>query len=663
MSRRIFSIFLFVVVLVGSVFVPPHAASAVVDPRDIDPAAACKSEAFKKGLPISIGGALRNIFKDDGEGEEEQAQDEDEDDGEGEEEQAQDEDEKDEGGGGFWNKLKNIGKGALSGTGLDLAASSIPGGSFIKGVFDGATQGEQQVSDSETRRSTERIAVGNCIRFLKNNALRIAIESFGKKSLDLLVDDVVSWIQNGGDPRFIQDFGDFFDQAKDEAIGEAIVDLGGADFCTPYQSQQLQLQLISDSPPKLSRRVSCTLSDVTDNVEAFYNDFTQGGWIGYAGLLEPQNNQYGQTIIILDELLRREEEAREAAQTEAIASRGYTSQRQCVEWQVYDEDNVPHSNPYNDPEVVAGFIDQGLEVICLRNAIVTPGDTIAEAAAKAHTIDFDYITQDLNSYVSQVLDAGIRRLIDSKEEGLAGAELSRSSRGEEPQTVDERIAEIGDPDDPSLDPASRQRIAALQSYDSSSVEFGKTASEVFASSTASLLRTSTKKEAEDLLVRLDELELLMASTSALMPRYIALKDDATDLLECQRDVFKNPNDPDGAPSCQTSINVIQGKIIPGILKFEKNPPSFAKDLQGVNALRESTQDVLDKLNNNAEADSVSLSFSLGEIEYDVERIFDLNALINNQIQAAIDQIGPELLACKEKQADPQNVTYICPSLR
>ncbi len=256
-----------------------------------------------------------------------------------------------------------------------------------------------------------------------------------KRLLDMMVDDIISYIQgNGAAPRFIQNFGDYLEDAADAAVGDVIVGIGAGTLCSPFGAQ-VRLSIIP--VPKFNERVQCTLTGIVSNIQNFYIDFSTGGWDGYMAHWLPQNNYYGATYIAKDEQERAVLKAVRAASAEATANRGFLSGEVCDVAEIctrYDEDgncsererqSVPRDWQPNDPA----------EDRCVKKKIVTPGSVVGELAAKVAGADIDRLigldSDDLSEYVAAITDAFINRLaaetVSGVQKGLAEA---RGSSGD-----------------------------------------------------------------------------------------------------------------------------------------------------------------------------------------------------------------------------------------
>jgi len=212
-----------------------------------------------------------------------------------------------------------------------------------------------------------------------NDTLRDVV---AKRIIDYIVDETVEWIQGGGKPKFVTDWQGFLRQAGNIAFDQMIKDVGLAWLCQPF-SLQVKISLLP--VPKFSKRIECTLDDVVKNIEDFYKDFEKGGWIAYQEAWQPQNNYYGQMLMIHDETLTRMAQKTEAAANEALAGKGFLSVKKCV---LYDDYGTGG---------------------CLKYEIVTPGDTVGQVVARGMTSDIEWAA-NIKSWTSALVNAVINRL-------------------------------------------------------------------------------------------------------------------------------------------------------------------------------------------------------------------------------------------------------------
>lgn len=232
----------------------------------------------------------------------------------------------------------------------------------------------------------------------------VLMEYFKLKILDMMVNQIVAWINGGttGKPQFITDWRGFLGQAAKDATNIVINEVdkaSGGLICTPF-ANQLRNLLRPIGIPGISSfqySLSCSLDRIVQNINAFYGDFSQGGWNGYLTMVQPNNNYYGNVISILDanELLAQANQ--KAAQNGGISSLGFLSTQRC---KTRDE-----------------FSGQ-----CYEYENTTPGKAIGESVDRAVGNRIDYIvnSKQIVTIVAIVIDGFINKLIGAGINGLLG---------------------------------------------------------------------------------------------------------------------------------------------------------------------------------------------------------------------------------------------------
>jgi len=253
-------------------------------------------------------------------------------------------------------------------------------------VFDSANLGGKLTDISE------KIA-----RWVKEDLVKSLRDVIAKRIIDYIVDQTIVWIQGGGQPKFVTDWDGFLKDAANIAFDQVIKDVGLAQLCSPFK---LQVQISLLPVQQFQQRIDCTLDDVVKNIEDFYNDFEKGGWIAYNETWQPQGNYYGEMLMIYDEMITRGALAKEAAEKEALAGKGFLSVKKCLE--------------------------QDEEGTCIKEEIVTPGDTVGVAVASAITSDTQWAA-NIQSWTAALINAVINRVIKEGVGVMKGSEESSGS--------------------------------------------------------------------------------------------------------------------------------------------------------------------------------------------------------------------------------------------
>jgi hypothetical protein len=283
-----------------------------------------------------------------------------------------------------------------------------------------------------------------CELLLKNT-----IETIKRSLLYQLSTQITDWIARGEEPQFIKDPGGFLKDVAQLAIDRTISRIAPR-LCESFQfSITAQIPTTNREANPFYEELTCTLDQVTNNIEAFYNDFRNGGWISYQEMWKPQNNYYGASMVVQEELAQQQMAATQLAEADIQRGSGFPSQTQCTEWQLY----VPTDCKFNDvqkrmadvlqvggdcyieTDEIYGSTDDGkappLSAAtsapptgsywqCRRSEITNPGTVTARLAEKAQQIDLDQISNsdDIENFLGTIEDSIINKLVKSGVTGL-----------------------------------------------------------------------------------------------------------------------------------------------------------------------------------------------------------------------------------------------------
>jgi len=237
-------------------------------------------------------------------------------------------------------------------------------------------------------------------KWLKDDLLKALRDAIVIRIVNMMTDQVVAWIQGGGEPRFITDWEGFLDDSFQAGVGDVINEGNLKFLCQPF-SFQLKIALLP--VPPFSQRVSCTLDDIVANINDFYNDFRNGGWIAYEASWRPENNYYGTLYMTMDAAMTEGQRKQTAALQEAIAGKGFLSVKKCLASTLLPDGTVK----------------------CVKEEIVTPGDVVGETVAKAIGAQTDAIV-NIQGIVSAIVNATINRVITEGLSLMKGSEEKAS---------------------------------------------------------------------------------------------------------------------------------------------------------------------------------------------------------------------------------------------
>lgn len=228
-------------------------------------------------------------------------------------------------------------------------------------------------------------------RWVKEDLSKALRDIIAKRILDYIVDQTVQWVQGGGEPKYVTDWQGFLKDAGNIAFDSVVRDVGAARLCAPFA---IQLKLALLPVRRFPTQISCTLDQFTANINNFYDNFNNGGWVAYNAMWEPQNNYYGQILMIQDQLQTETSRKLTAAANEAIAGNGFLNVKKCIE-----------RAPLTPDQAV--FETEGE---CIRWETTTPGAIVGQALGTSITAD-TWWAANIQSWTSALVNAVINRVI------------------------------------------------------------------------------------------------------------------------------------------------------------------------------------------------------------------------------------------------------------
>ncbi len=339
-------------------------------------------------------------------------------------------------------ELENIAKDAAEGL-ADDALDALNPISPVPVAEKGALLKEAKKQNEKTAQiiaEQKREQLINDTRDRCRELLKTTTETIKRSLLYQLSNQITQWIVNDEKPQFIKDPGQFLKDTAQLAIDRTISRIAPR-LCEPFQlSIVAQIPTTNRQANPFYEELTCTLDQVTDNIGAFYNDFRNGGWISYQEMWKPQNNYYGASMLVEEELARQQYAATQLVEQDLQRGSGFPSQTQCVEWRLY----VPTECRLNDLQKkmsdilnVSGVCYEydgetisyeaippkersGAFWACTRDEITNPGTVTARLGEKAQQMELNQLenTDDIENFLDTIGDAIINKLVKSGVTGL-----------------------------------------------------------------------------------------------------------------------------------------------------------------------------------------------------------------------------------------------------
>lgn len=256
---------------------------------------------------------------------------------------------------------------------------------------------------------------------------KLVTEILKDQLIHRLVQQVIKWVQGEGKPQFVTNWRQFLEDSFSRAAGAATQKL--TRLCGAF-GPLVQIGLAP--PANIYEPTYCTLDQVVQNIEGFYDDFSRGGWVAYGAALQPQNNLFGAMIISSDIVTREAAKAQEAERTKALAWSGFPGTKQCVKFR---EESFPIGEfdldilRQDEDFVRAGSCSQTTctAVFCDDDdgrgyRVTTPGEAIGSQLDQALGSPIHRIVnaEDIIALVSALVNSGLNKLTRAGQRGLTG---------------------------------------------------------------------------------------------------------------------------------------------------------------------------------------------------------------------------------------------------
>src|SRR3989338_8974450 len=170
--------------------------------------------------------------------------------------------------------------------------------------------------------------LGVTIPGLTWDSIAIAI---AKIALEQILQATTDWVRRGfeGNPAYATDPAQFFTKIADNVAGEFIRGSELGFLCSPFQTK---IRLALQQYYTQRRRFQCSVTGIISNLDAFYNDFSQGGWDGWFAMTQNDfGNPYGSYLQGQIELDNRIAKAGGIQSQQLNWNSGFLSWSECVE--------------------------------------------------------------------------------------------------------------------------------------------------------------------------------------------------------------------------------------------------------------------------------------------------------------------------------------------
>lgn len=247
--------------------------------------------------------------------------------------------------------------------------------------------------------------------WVKDQIAVAIVKALAKQIMDEIVNEIISWINGDGKPRFLSDFSSVFEDAADQAAGKVLTEITGLNLCADFA---FKVNFLLPKVKTFGEKVECTFSGATGNISDFLNSFENGGWTSYMRLSNAENNVYGLSLLVLDEQIAKALKAREEKEKDSQAGNGFLSDKKCVKLKDLQTGEITDysSDLKNAPSADSFDAESGLE--CVKSQVVTPGNLVGgllKTGIEAQTFGTLLSADDASDYIAAITDAAVNRVV------------------------------------------------------------------------------------------------------------------------------------------------------------------------------------------------------------------------------------------------------------
>lgn len=251
----------------------------------------------------------------------------------------------------------------------------------------------------------------NC---LKEGLFDLAFKVIVRTIIRGITNSIIGWIQgdDGRNVGFVGNIEQEFRRQIDIRGGEFLNQIAGINMCGDIGAF-LQVSLRTSS--SYEQQFACTVTDIVDNVQNFFDDFSQGGWPAFIRIThDHQNNPYGALLLTSDKKIKVEANLAASQWLTLLTGQGFGGVQKKLDAKC-EKDN-------------AGTLRCQTEKI-----IKTPGKLVSDMLTHAGLTEARAleVADEINEAVAAIATAMINKIIGSVTDGIFNPELSNMAANEE----------------------------------------------------------------------------------------------------------------------------------------------------------------------------------------------------------------------------------------
>ncbi len=270
--------------------------------------------------------------------------------------------------------------------------------------------------------------IDNLTKTIKEYGLDTAAWAIVNLIIERMSASTVNWINSGfkGSPAFITNPEAYYKDMGDKIAGQFIYSSPNLNFlCGPLRAK-IRLALSNNYTQYDRQNWQCSVTGIANNVDAFMNNFENGGWEGFFELSQGPHNPIGAYLQVESEMMQQIANQKDLKEKDLLQGKGFMSFKKCTRWRQLDQGEVSELNAIfgedfkDESGAPQGGFDNTIE--CIKEETQTPGSVIADQLNTQLGVGQEKlaVADEINEIVSALLNKLVSSVIGGIGSGLRG---------------------------------------------------------------------------------------------------------------------------------------------------------------------------------------------------------------------------------------------------
>ncbi|MDP3963727.1 MAG: hypothetical protein Q8Q39_04485 [bacterium] len=242
--------------------------------------------------------------------------------------------------------------------------------------------------------------IGDLARILTENVVHVGVKKIVQRISRIFLESLTNWVRSGfkGKPQFIERPDQFFRNLVRDGQLNHQLNLLATKLCYPLGRAGLGISISTPDVPGYPQ-LKCTARN--QNLQGFFDDFSNGGWQTWGDIIQPQNNVYGITSLAVNAEGVQVANKTSQGSLEYVASQGFLGIKQCAVTAIF-------------ASALAG--EEFENKSCAEYKNVTPGSVVSEKLKQHLTQEKDQWveTETIAQLLAAFIDTALNKFVGTK---------------------------------------------------------------------------------------------------------------------------------------------------------------------------------------------------------------------------------------------------------